>query len=116
MSIRKYLTGFATALAFTTVVTAPGVAAPTFTPWGLITQMQVGWVVDRMLVWQGNGPLTNPDGCSIVTNGYIINETDADHKTVYAMLLSAQLNQRRVTLLISGCYYDRPRIISVAIQ
>jgi hypothetical protein len=90
--------------------------AAQFTPWGRVRQLQNGWVVDRMLVWHGTGALTNPDGCSILNNGYIINENDPGHRTAYAMLLSAFLNQRDVTMVISGCFENRPRIVSVAVR
>jgi len=78
--------------------------------------MQVGWVVDRMLVFHNTPALTNPDGCPVINNGYIINETDAGRKTAYAMLLSALLNQREVAMVIDGCFQGRPRIISVSIR
>lgn len=91
-------------------------AAPQFTPWGRVVSLQAGWVVDRMLVFHGTGALTNPDGCTIVTNGYIIRESDPGHRTFYAMLLSAMLNQRDVAMVISGCFEQRPRIVSVAIR
>ena len=97
-------------------MTSPSNAAPTFTPWARVLSMQVGWVLDRMLVFPNTPALTNPDGCSLVTNGYIIKETDPVRKTSYAMLLSAVLNQREVTMVIDGCFENRPRIISVAIR
>jgi hypothetical protein len=116
MSIRKFLNRVTVAVTVLAGTATLATAAPTFTPWGRITTLQNGWVVDRMLVFQGNAPLTNPDGCSLVTNGYIINESDAGHRTQYAMLLGALLNQREVTMVISGCFQNRPRIISVAVR
>ncbi len=97
-------------------MTSPANAVPTFSPWARVLSMQVGWVLDRMLVFPNTPSLTNPDACPIVTNGYILKETDADRKTSYAMLLSAVLNQREVTMVIDGCFEGRPRIISVAIR
>jgi hypothetical protein len=116
MSMKKFLNRMVVAVALLGSATTLADAAPQFTPWGRITTLQNGWVVDRMLVFQGNGALTNPDGCSLVTNGYIINEADAGRRTQYAMLLSALLNQREVAMVISGCFQNRPRIISVAIR
>jgi hypothetical protein len=106
----------ATALGLAGTMASPSSAAPAFSPWARILSMQVGWVVDRMLVFPNTPALTNPDGCAIVTNGYIIKETDPDRKTSYAMLLSALLNQREVSMVIDGCFEGRPRIISVAIR
>jgi hypothetical protein len=85
------------------------------TPWLRIQALQAGWVVDRMLVFTP-GALVNPDGCSIVTNGYIINERDPGRRTFYAMLLSALLNQRQVAFVVGGCFENRPRIVSVSIR
>lgn len=116
MSMAKLLNRVTTVIALLASTATLANAAPTFTPWGRVTALQNGWVVDRMLVFQGNGALTNPDGCTIVNNGYIINETDPGRRTQYAMLLGALLNQREVAMVISGCFQNRPRIISVAIR
>jgi hypothetical protein len=112
----KIAVAAATVLGLVGTMTSPSNADPTFTPWARVTSMQVGWVVDRMLVFHNTPTLTNPNGCPIVTNGYIIKETDPDRKTSYAMLLSAVLNQREVAMVIDGCFEGRPRIISVAIR
>ena len=116
MSIKKSLNRMVVAIALFGSAATLADAAPTFTPWGRVTTLQNGWVIDRMLVFQGNGALTNPDGCSVVNNGYIINEADSGRKTQYAMLLSALLDQREVAMVISGCFQGRPRIISVAVR
>jgi hypothetical protein len=98
-------------------LTSPSTAAPAFSPWARVLSLQVGWVVDRMLVFPNTPSLTNPGACPIVTNGYILKETDPDRKTSYAMLLSAVLNQREVAMVIDDvCFEGRPRIISVAIR
>jgi hypothetical protein len=60
--------------------------------------------------------MKNPDNCSLITNGYIIDENASGHKTFYAMLLGALLNRRETALVISGCFENRPRIISVSIR
>lgn len=91
-------------------------AAPQVTPWITLAALQSGWVVDRMLVFPSAGALVNPDGCPIVTNGYIINERDPARKTFYAMLVSALMNQREVNFVISGCFEQRPRIVSVSVR
>lgn len=91
-------------------------AAAVFTPWGRISALQAGWVIDRMLVFPDTPVLTNPDNCPLVTNGYVINETDSGRNVFYAMLISALTTGRQVALVISGCFVDRPRIISVAMR
>lgn len=112
----KIAVAAATLLGLAGTMTGTADAAPTFTVWARVNSMQVGWVLDRMLVFHNTASLTNPNGCPITTNGYIINENDADRKTSYAMLLSALLNQREVAMVIDGCFDGRPRIISVAIR
>jgi hypothetical protein len=112
----KIAVAAATVLGLVGTIASPANAAPTFTPWARLINMQVGWVLDRMLVFHNTPTLTNPGACPIVTNGYIINETDPDRKTSYAMLLSALLNQREVAMVIDGCFQGRPRIISVTIR
>ncbi len=117
LSLRtKIAVATATFLGLAGTMISPSIAAPTFSPWARVISMQVGWVVDRMLVFPNTPALTNPDGCPITTNGYIIKETDPDRKTSYAMLLSAVLNQREASMVIDGCFEGRPRIISVAIR
>lgn len=106
----------ATVLGLAGTIIGPAHAAATFTPWARVNSMQVGWVVDRMLVFHNTPAMTNPNGCPITTNGYIINENDADRKTSYAILHSAVLNQREVSMVIDGCFEGRPRIVSVAIR
>ncbi len=95
------------------VVTAQ---AAQVTPVFRVGALQAGWVVDRMLVFPASGPLFNPDGCAIVNNGYIINENDPGHRTFYAMLLTAFVNQRNVQVIVHQCFEGRPRIISVTIR
>jgi hypothetical protein len=83
--------------------------------WGRVVALQAGWTIDRMLVFH-SAPMKNPDGCSLVTNGYIIDENAPGHKTFYALLLSALLNQREVAFVIGGCFENRPQIVSVSIR
>ena len=90
-------------------------ADPVLTDWGTVGSLQAGWTIDRMLVWH-SAPMKNPDGCSLTTNGYIIDENASGRKTFYAMLLGAFLNGKETALVISGCFENRPRIVSVAIR
>jgi len=91
-------------------------AAPVFTPFGSVVALQAGWVDDQVLVFHSVNPMTNPDGCTVVTNGYITNPADPGHNLFHSMLLSALLNRREVAMVISGCFLDRPRIVSVSIR
>jgi hypothetical protein len=90
-------------------------ADPILTDWGTVTTLQAGWTIDRMLVFH-SAPMKNPDNCSLTTNGYIIDESAPGHKTFYALLLGALLNGKETALVISGCFENRPQIISVAIR
>jgi hypothetical protein len=85
------------------------------TDWAKVVSLQAGWTVDRMLVFHG-AQMKNPEGCSLTTNGYIIDESAPGHNTFYTLLLSAILNTRDVSLVIQGCFENRPRIVSVAIR
>jgi hypothetical protein len=92
------------------------IRAAQFTPWGKIVMLQGGWGIDRMLLFHQPTPMTNPDGCTLLTNGYILNETHTGRNLFYSMLISALMNGREVALVISGCYQNRPQIVSVAIR
>lgn len=106
---------FALALTAGAIISAPANAAQG-TPLVNVVAIQDGWVVDRMLVFPDVTPLTNPDNCPIVTNGYIIKETDPVRKTSYDMLIAAKINFRQVAFVISGCFEGRPRIVSVSLR
>jgi hypothetical protein len=106
---------FALALTAEAIISAP-VNAAEITPWATVAAIQDGWVVDRMLVFHNNPNMTNPGNCAVVTNGYIIKETDPVRKTSYDMLIAAIVNSRQVSFVIDGCFADRPRIISVSLR
>ena len=87
-----------------------------WTSWGTLVALQGGWGIDRMLVFHA-APMTNADPpCANLTNGYIVNETQIGHNLFNTMLLTALLNKREVAFVISGCYEERPQIVSVAIR
>jgi hypothetical protein len=90
-------------------------AEPQFTDFGRVVTLQAGFTIDRMLVFH-SAPMINPDNCPLTTNGYIIDENAPGHKTFYALLLGAFLNGKETALVISGCFEQRPRIVSVAIR
>lgn len=97
------------------IISAPANAAEN-TPWATVVAIQNGWVVDRMLVFHNVPTLTNPGSCPLITNGYIINETDPVRRTSYDMLIAAKVYGRQVAFVIDGCFQGRPRIISVALR
>jgi hypothetical protein len=105
----------ALALSVGAIISASANAAQV-TPWATVVALQDGWVVDRMLVFHNVATLTNPGGCSIVTNGYIISEADPVRKTSYDMLIAAKIYNKQVAFVIDGCFQQRPRIVSVAIR
>ena len=100
------------------VPTQSPLAAPQFTPWARVVSLQAGWVVDQMLVFLDtpSGAVTNPDGCPLKTNGYTTNPAHAGHDMFHTMLVSAFISGRQVAMVISGCWSDRPQIVSVAIK
>jgi hypothetical protein len=111
---------FTLALSIGLILSSSANATPTSTPVSKVKVIQSGWVLDRMLVFPGdaNGnpiSLTNPDNCPIVTNGYIIKETDPVHKTSYDMLIAAVTWNRDVLFFVDGCFLGRPRIIGVSL-
>ena len=106
---------FALALSAGASISAPANAAQG-TPWATVVAIQDGWVVDRMLVFHNVPNLTNPGGCPLVTNGYIISETDPVRKTSYDMLIAAKIYNRQVAFVIEGCFQQRPRIVSVSLR
>jgi hypothetical protein len=110
------------ALSIGGLMLSPANAAPAATPIIKVRAIQDGYVVDRMLVFPGDTtanrnpiPLTNPNLCPIITNGYIINEADPVRKTSYDMLINAQVWSRNVQFVIDGCFQGRPRIVSVSL-
>ena len=106
---------FALALSAGSIISTPASAAQV-SPWATVAAIQVGWVLDRMLVFPNVATLTNPGFCPLVTNGYIINEADPDHKTSYDMLIAAKIYNRQVSFVIDGCFQQRPRIVSVSLR
>src|SRR5262245_52967378 len=90
-------------------------AGPESSDWGKVVSLQAGWTVDRMLVFH-SAPMKNPDNCPLTTNGYIIDESAPGHRTFYALLLGAFLNGKETAFVISGCFEQRPQIVSVSIR
>ena len=92
-------------------VAAPAVAAPTTVPSAPITGIAGGWN-DNVMRARLDGPFVNPQGCPIA-DGYITDPTVSGANLFNSMLMSAYMANKPVTLIVDGCYLDRPRIISV---
>lgn len=116
MKMERKIIGALLALVANMTLAAPVRAADAVgTDWGKVLTLQSGWTIDRMLVFH-SAPMKNPEGCSLTTNGYIIDENAPGHNTFNTLLLSALLNTREVSLVIQGCFENRPRIVSVSIR
>jgi hypothetical protein len=106
------------AVAFVSLVTwTPTALAQTeqYTQWGSVQELEAGWGEDTMSV-RHSAALVNPGGCSITNAGYATNPADTGHSLFHTLLLSAFLNRKEVALLVSGCVYNKPRIIAVKIH
>ena len=90
-------------------------AGPQYTAWGSVQELEGGWGEDTMAV-RHSAPLVNPGGCSVTNAGYATNPADAGHSLFHTLVLSAFLNRKEVSLLISGCAYNKPRIIAVKVH
>jgi len=54
--------------------------------------------------------------CKITTGGYALDPKDSGVKLNESVLLSAYLAGRKVSLHLSGCVFDKPRIVSVSMS
>jgi hypothetical protein len=57
-----------------------------------------------------------PTPCKITTGGYALDPKDTGVKLNESVLLSAYLAGRKVSLYLSGCVFDKPRIVSVSMS
>lgn len=85
------------------------------TGFGLITWIEAGWSEDTMAVGH-SAPLVNPSACPVTNGGYATDPHDAGHSLFHTVALSAFMNKKSVALLILGCAYGKPKIISVSIR
>jgi hypothetical protein len=90
-------------------------AAPQYTQWGSVQDLEAGWGVDAMSI-RHSAPLMNPSACSVTNAGYATNPADTGHSLFHTLLLSAFLNRKEVSLLIDGCVFNKPRVIAVKIR
>lgn len=89
-------------------------AAETWSDWGSVKGIEAGWVLDTIAVYH-SATMVN-DGCRVTTGGYATNPADPGHNLFHTVTLSAFLNRKEVHFLISGCAFDKPRIIGVGIR
>ena len=94
------------------LITQQAFAEPTYTAWGTIRELEAGWTVDSMSV-SHSASVVNPSGCSVTTYGYATSPEDSGRSLFHTMLMSAFLNRKEVALLIDGCAYNKPKVISV---
>lgn len=57
-------------------------------------------------------PFSNPEGCA-ATDGYITDPADSGAPLFHSIMLAAFLSGKPVSLVISGCFATRPKIIGV---
>lgn len=93
----------------------PPPARPQFSDWGLIKVISAGWTEDTMSI-DHSAPIVNPNQCPTTNGGYATNPNDPGHTLFHTILLNALINRKEVQLLISGCVYEKPRIIGVNIR
>lgn len=85
------------------------------TEYGAITSLSGGWSLDTLAV-SHSGRFVNPSGCSLVTNGYATDPGDPGHSLFHTLALAAFLNRKEVSLTVSGCVFNKPKIIAVTIR
>jgi hypothetical protein len=89
--------------------------AQTWTGFGSVQYIEAGWAQDTMAVTH-SAPVVNPNGCSVTSAGYATDPTDPGRSLFHTVALAAFLNRKEVQLLISGCVFNKPRIIAVGVR
>lgn len=111
----RRIAGCALGLTLAWLTATPAQAAPQYSQWGSVQELEGGWAQDTMAV-RHSAPMVNPDGCAVTNAGYATDPADPGHSLFHTLLLSAFLNRKEVALLISGCAFSKPRIIAVKIH
>ena len=88
--------------------------ANVFTQYGSVQELEAGWVEDSIAVIH-SASMVNPGGCPTTNGGYATNPNDGGYNLFHTLLLSAFLNRKEVSLLISGCVYGKSHIIAVKV-
>ena len=103
------------ALAAVFVTNSAAQAPQQYTAWGSVQEIEAGWAEDTMAV-RHSAPLVNPSACPVTNAGYATNPADTGHNLFHTLLISALLNKKEVSLLISGCAYSKPHVLAVKIH
>lgn len=106
--------GLATLL-ISAAIFAPAAWAQTWTGFGSIQYIEAGWSQDTMAVVH-SAAVVNPNGCRVTTAGYATDPADTGRNLFHTVALAAFLNRKEVQLLISGCVFDKPKIIAVGLR
>jgi hypothetical protein len=88
----------------------PKLAEPQWTLWGKVTSLEQCWGSDCVLVFldSSSPSQVNPDGCQLLTIGFVSDDTRPDRGLIHTMVLSAFIGGKEVALLISGCSRGPP--------
>lgn len=87
---------------------------PTYTPRGTIKTIEAGWSLETMAVWH-SATMVNPSNCLVTNGGYATDPADTGRSLFHSVILNAFLNKREVQLVISGCAFNKPKIIGVKV-
>lgn len=90
-------------------------AAPADSGWGALLQLEGSASANTMALSHAR-PLVNPDACPLADAGYATGAGDPGANLMHTLLLSALLNRKEVNLRVSGCAFDKPRVISVTVR
>jgi hypothetical protein len=115
MLIRSAFQVSALAAAFVAAGVVTAMAAPEWTGWGQIIEIEAGWVADSAALRLSSTGVVNPSGCPVTDYGYVTNPADPGHSWFHTIALSALVSGKPVALLIDGCYADKPRVISIKV-
>jgi hypothetical protein len=88
-------------------------AAVNVTGTGRITFLTSGFASNSMRVTLDTA-FSNPEGCA-VSDGFITDPADPGTPLYHSILLAAFLSGKPVSLIISGCFVSRPKIIGVSV-
>jgi hypothetical protein len=101
---------------------ATALTQPIFSDWGYVTRFATAWNDDALAVY--HQPLGSSSetvvqqiiGCPVSNDGYATDPGQPGRKLQHAAIIGAYLHHKQVQLLIKGCAYGKPRIISVGVR
>ncbi len=100
-------------LALALMAPSPLYAVSTVTS-GKITKVWTEWGANSMAVTTA-APVVG-SGCVLIPGNYVTDPTNANNQMIQAMLLSAYMAGKNVSLVIDGCRGDNSIILSVLIE